>query len=67
MKKEKSRAMTRILVAKEKPAPSTEPLHYVTIRQLHRTMVGEGFDGGIPPSREDLFPIFSPLLPLDYL
>jgi hypothetical protein len=56
-----------IQVAKENPASSTEPQHYVTIRQLHRTMVGEGLDGGIPPFVKGFFLLFHPLLPLDYL
>lgn len=54
-------------VGKEKPASSTEAQHYVTIHQLHGTMVGEGFDSGIPPFVKDLFLFRPPLLSLDYL
>lgn len=54
------------LVAKEKPASSTELQHYVTIRQLHRTMVGEGLDSGIPPSVKSFSLCLPPLLPLDH-
>ena len=53
-------------VAKEKPDPSTELQHYVTIRQT-RTMVGEGPGSGVSPLLEEFFFIYPLLLPSDYL
>jgi hypothetical protein len=52
-----------IEVAKEKPGPSTELQHYVTIRQLGQWW-GRGLTAGYLPSLKNFslyIPFFSPL------